>query len=76
MVTRPATAKFCPVCGAGAQVDHNRKLDYWYILAEEFGLEGQKGVDLTKALYKMWIPTEEPRFGNFVRATLKEYAGD
>lgn len=60
---------YCPVCGSDKlnDVSFNSDLDYWYILAEGFGLPRTvASANLIKGLFDMWDGRTHRLFRDFV----------
>jgi len=60
---------YCPGCGSTNLVHQDHKRDYWYILAEGFGLPAnEEGANLIKDIYNTWDTTEYAKFADYMRS--------
>lgn len=61
---------YCPYCGSmDVRRSIDNDLDYWYSLAQSFGLKYTKeGADAIKELYDVWDMVHFSKFADFVKS--------
>jgi hypothetical protein len=63
--------KHCPYCGLEDNIKRSidSAKDYWYAIAEGIGLpKSKQGADIALEIFDSWIPSEYPKFADYVKA--------
>lgn len=62
----------CPFCGGPTRWSQDLDTDYWYCMAEAFGLtRDEEGVRLVKDVYKLWDTSQYSSFRHFWEASME-----